>query len=337
MPLIHSSDYQPPPYLFNGHLQTIIPSQFRNVPDVRYARERLITEDQDFLLLDWSRVGSDTLVVISHGLEGDSQRPYIKGMVRAFNRVGYDVLAWNFRSCGGEINQTLRFYHSGATEDLHAILHHVRAKATYQRILLVGFSLGGNLTLKYVGERQETLFPEISGAIVFSVPLDLQACSLTISERSNFIYSWRFLNNLKGKIRAKEKIMPDKISTEFFPQIRTLQDFDDYYTAPMHGYKDAADYYRQCSSIHFLQSIQVPTLIVNAQNDPFLAKECYLTQDSDTSETLFFEAPEEGGHCGFMPKGYTTGDNFWSEDRAIRFSEEILAFHASPRILRDKG
>ncbi|MGD1890003.1 MAG: YheT family hydrolase [Cyclobacteriaceae bacterium] len=324
MPILLKSDHRPPPYLFNGHLQTIIPSQFRRINGIQYDRQRLPTEDNDFLLLDWSKVGSDTLVVVSHGLEGDSKRPYILGMVRAFNREGFDALAWNFRGCGGQINQTYRFYHSGATPDLHFLVNHIRTHHQYQTILLIGFSLGGNLTLKYLGELGAQAKDTISAAVVFSVPLDLQACSRKISEPKNFIYSKRFLRNLKKKIKAKEAIMPNKISSEFFPNIKTLEDFDDYYTAPLHGFRNASDYYQQCSSIHFLHSIQIPTLIVKAKNDPFLADKCYLTQETDTSPSLFFEAPEAGGHCGFMPQGYSSGKNFWSENRAIQFVKNIL-------------
>jgi len=324
MPLVRYSDYQPPSYLFNGHLQTIIPSLFRRVSGVDYQRQRLPTEDGDFLLLDWSKVGSDTLVIVSHGLEGDSFRPYIQGMVRAFNREGLDALAWNFRGCGGMMNQTYRFYHSGATPDLHFLVNHITNHQDYQTIILVGFSLGGNLTLKYLGEQGDQAQYAITAAVVFSVPLDLQACSRKIAQPENFIYSKRFLRNLKKKIKAKEAVMPNKISSEFFPNIKTLEDFDDYYTAPLHGFRDAADYYHQCSSIHFLQSIQIPTLIVNAQNDPFLAKECYLTQETDTSSNLFFEASVAGGHCGFMPKGYSWGNNFWSENRAIDFVRKAM-------------
>ena len=319
MPLLHHSDYQAPTYLFNGHLQTIIPSQFRRVSDVNYQRQRLSTPDDDFLLLDWSSVGSNKLVIVSHGLEGDSERGYIRGMVRAFNREGYDALAWNFRGCGGIINQTYRFYHSGATPDLHFLVNYLRENHLYQSIILIGFSLGGNLTLKYLGEQGAEATDIISSAAVFSVPLDLLACSRKIAEPKNFIYGRRFLRNLKNKIRAKEAIMPDKISSEFFPNIKTLEDFDDYYTAPLHGFQNAADYYHQCSSIHFLKSIKVPTLVVSAKNDPFLAESCYLTQESDTTQYLYFQAPNEGGHCGFMPRNHSSGKNFWSEDLAIQF------------------
>ncbi|MGB3587704.1 MAG: alpha/beta fold hydrolase [Tunicatimonas sp.] len=323
MPLLTTSDYRPPRYLFNGHLQTIIPSQFRKIREVKYQRERLPTDDEDFLLLDWSRSGSNQLMVVSHGLEGDSYRPYILGMVRAFNRAGFDALAWNFRGCGGEMNQTYRFYHSGATPDLHYLIDYIKNQYYYQSIILVGFSLGGNLTLKYLGEQKETLVDEVKAAVVFSAPLDLQACSRKIAEPENFIYSKRFLRNLKMKIRNKEAVMPDKISSEFFSKIRSLEDFDDYYTAPLHGFRSATDYYHQCSSIHFLKSIKIPTLVVNAKNDPFLADSCYLNKESDTTEYLHFQAPEAGGHCGFMPRGYTSGQNFWSENQAVQFANNF--------------
>lgn len=324
MPWIQHSDYQPPYWLFNGHLQTIIPSQFRKVEGVRYQRERFSTPDQDFLLLDWSTVESDKLVIISHGLEGDSHRPYIKGMVRAFNRAGWDALAWNFRGCGGEINHTLRFYHSGATDDLGLVIAHALSKKKYCSIMLVGFSLGGNLTLKYLGESGEQLIPEIKGGAVFSVPLDLYTCSMQISTPSNFIYSRRFLRNLKLKVSQKVLTMPDDISTQYFDRIKNLKDFDDFYTAPLHGFKDAMEYYTHCSSLYYLDAIRIPTLIVNAQNDPFLSAKCFPSAMLQNHKHVYLEIPENGGHVGFMPRGASAHDNYWSEKRAISFATSIL-------------
>ncbi|MEK6478767.1 alpha/beta fold hydrolase [Catalinimonas sp. 4WD22] len=325
MPWIQHSDYQAPYWLFNGHLQTIIPSQFRKVPDVYYQRERFATPDNDFLLLDWSEVQSDKLVIISHGLEGDSHRPYIKGMVRAFNRSGWDALAWNFRGCGGEINHTLRFYHSGATDDLDLVISHVLNNKRYRNIVLVGFSLGGNLTLKYLGESGHQLRPDIKAGIVFSAPLDLHSSAQQISEPANFIYNRRFLRNLKLKVSQKVVNMPDDISTEHFDKIRTLKDFDDFYTAPLHGFKNAIDYYSRCSSLYYLNDISIPTLIVNAQNDPFLSNKCYPTEMLSSHEHVFLEAPSSGGHVGFMPRGVQANDNYWSEKRAVSFATESIS------------
>lgn len=321
MPIIQDLDYQPPTFLFNGHLQTIIPSKLRIVRKVMYERTKIKTEDQDFLLLDWSRQGSDKLVIISHGLEGNSQRPYIRGMVRAFNRAGYDALAWNFRGCGGEINSTLRFYHSGATYDLDLLLHHVTKNHHYQQIVLAGFSLGGNLTLKYLGEKGDHLMPAVKRGIVFSVPLDLSSCAQKISSSGNFIYNWRFLSHLKEKIRQKAKLMPDLLTTKHLGRIKTLKDFDDFYTAPLHGYKDAEDYYAQCSSLFFLDTIRIPTLIINAINDPFLSAKCFFDDHTLPSDMIYFAAPLAGGHCGFMQKNVKKDENLWSENMAVAFCE----------------
>ena len=319
MPIIQYQAYQPPAFLFNGHLQTIIPSQLRIVRGIHYERVKVKTEDQDFLLLDWSKRGADRLVIISHGLEGDSTRPYMLGMARAFNRAGYDALAWNFRGCGGEINDTLRFYHSGSTADLDFVLREALRQQHYQEVVLAGFSLGGNLTLKYLGEQGNRLSPLIKKAVVFSVPLDLSSCAGRISSSSNFIYNWRFLYHLKQKIRQKAALMPELLSTEHLGKIRTLKDFDDFYTAPLHGFQDADDYYAQCSSLYFLDKIRIPTLIVNAQNDPFLSEKCFFTEQTLPSDYIYFEAPKEGGHCGFMQKQIKKDDNFWSENEAVAF------------------
>lgn len=319
MPILQDLDYQPPAFLFNGHLQTIIPSQMRIVRGVTYDRSKIKTEDEDFLLLDWSRQGSDKLAIISHGFEGDSKRAYMRGMVRAFNRAGYDALAWNFRSCGGEMNDTLRFYHSGATYDLDLLVQYVSANFHYQEIVMVGFSMGGNLTLKYLGEHKEQLLPAIKKAVTFSVPLHLSSCASKISTSENFIYSWRFLSSLRVKIRQKAKLMPDLLNVKHLDKIRTLTDFDNFYTAPLHGFKNAEDYYTKCSSIYFLDSIKIPTMIVNAWNDPFLSEKCFFDKDTLPSDMIYFAAPSEGGHCGFMQKSLKKDENFWSENLAVTF------------------
>jgi uncharacterized protein len=170
MPLMEKSSYLPPPFFGNGHLQTLYPNLYRRVRGIVYRRERIPTPDGDFLDLDWSRVGSRKLVIVSHGLEGSSLRPYVLGMVRAFNETGWDAVAWNFRGCSGEPNRKLRFYHSGATEDLETVVEHVRRDPTYQKIALVGFSLGGNITLKYLGERGKDAAAAVFGAVAFWFP-----------------------------------------------------------------------------------------------------------------------------------------------------------------------
>ncbi len=318
------SPYRPPWFLFNGHWQTIVPALTRRVPHVAYRREVLATSDDDELQLDTLRRSSDRLVIISHGLEGDSNRPYVRGMSRAFYREGYDVLAWNFRSCGGKNNRQLRFYHSGATDDLHHVLSRWLASGRYREVILVGFSLGGNLTLKYAGERGSALDPRVKAVVTFSVPIDLAACAQQMIRPSNRIYHHRFLRRLKQKIRNKHPSFPEQLDVSLLKRTRTLIDFDDHFTAPLHGFVDAADYYRRCSSKQFLNEIKVPTLVVNAQNDPFLAERCYVSNHA-LNEFVIFAAPTQGGHCGFMPQGHQNGENYWSEDTAVKFARQFLS------------
>lgn len=320
MPLIHSAPYSPPAWLYNGHLQTIVPSLFRKVKDVPYQRERILTADNDFLDLDWLKVGSEKLVIISHGLEGDSQRQYVKGMAKAFSATGWDVAAWNFRGCSGEANKVLRFYHSGATDDLQTVVNHALKVRVYKQLVLIGFSLGGNLTLKFLGENKDILPKQLMAATVFSVPVHLHSSSQKISQGTNQIYSKRFLRKLKQKVTAKSSAMPDQLTLEHFKKIRSLEDFDDFYTAPLHGFKDAATYYDKCSAVRFIDDINIPTLIVNAANDPFLSPACYPEEQVKNHPYVYLEIPEKGGHCGF-PLNNVDG-LYWSEIRALQFLEE---------------
>jgi len=302
--------------LFNGHLQTMVPSVFRKVNGIAYTRERINTPDGDFLDLDFSSVQSDKLVIISHGLEGDSHRGYMKGMAKSFNRSGYDAIAWNFRGCSGEINKSRRMYHSGATDDLDIVVKYALAQGKYKEIVMVGFSLGGNLTLRYLGEKNSGISDKIKSGIVFSVPLDLHAGSLQISAPGNILYSKRFLKKLRVKIRSKAAQYPD-INIAQLDKINSLFEFDEKYTAPIHGFDGAVDYYTKCSSLNNLEEITIPTLVVNAKNDPFLPQECYPTGLLISHENVFLEVPELGGHVGFS----NSEDVYWSEKRAVEFTK----------------
>ncbi|MDB5236648.1 MAG: alpha/beta hydrolase [Hymenobacter sp.] len=319
MPLISDSHYQPPFYLFNGHLQTIVPSLWRTVPDVAYQRERLELPDGDFLNLDWSCLPAmhptDGLAIVSHGLEGDASRPYMLGMVRALNRAGFDALAWNYRSCGGEMNRLLRSYHLGDTDDLDLVLRHALATGRYRRVYLVGFSAGGNVTLKYLGEDAARVPKEVKRAAVFSVPTDLQASSVHIGRLQNQVYMRRFLKSLRLKVRAKAELLPGQIDLSGIEELRNFEEFDSRYTAPMHGFDSADAYYRYSSSGHYLSGIQVPTLLVNAQNDPFLPASCFPRDVAARSSFVFLETPPEGGHVGFAE----SNGEYYSERRAVEF------------------
>jgi len=321
MPVIAKSSYIPPPGLSNGHIQTLFPYLFRKVKGIRYRRERIWTPDEDFLDLDWSSVGASRVAIVSHGLEGNSERWYVLGVVRALNRSGWDALAWNMRGCSGEPNKTIRSYHSGASEDLAAVVQHVVDGGKHEGIGLVGFSLGGNMTLKYLGERGSEVHKAITGAVTCSVPCDLASGAEQMAKLSNRIYMKRFTRMLHEKIQAKMLIMPDRISDEGYNSITTFKQFDDRYTAPLHGFRDAADYYNRASCKQFIHTITIPTLLVNAKNDPFLAAACYPLRETEANARFFLEMPNSGGHVGFI--AFNKRKEYWFESRVVSFLNNL--------------
>lgn len=320
MPLLPTPNYRRPFYLPNAHLETIVPSVFRKIEDVRYERERLELPDRDFLDIDWLTNNNEKLVIISHGLEGSSERHYSKGMARYFFQRGWDALAWNCRSCSGEMNRLPRFYHHGATEDIRAVIEHALTKK-YVTVVLVGFSMGGSLSLKYLGENGNDLAPAIKGGAVFSVPCDLGSSARELDKPSRSFYRNRFLRKLEKKIRAKEQRFPDIISAKDFEKIKTFEAFDNSYTAPLHGFKNAADFYQQASSGNYLRDIKKPVLIVNAENDPFLPPPCYPIDLAKKHAFVHLEIPKRGGHVGFSLGGRIEN---WMELRAFDFLSAVV-------------
>jgi predicted alpha/beta-fold hydrolase len=312
--VIVESKYRHVPYLTNGHLETIVPSAFRTVKGVIYQRQRLELSDGDFLDLDWLRHNDapvKKLVIISHGLEGGSERHYSRGMAKYFYSQGWDALAWNCRSCSGELNRLPRFYHHGDTADLQHVIDEAYRKE-YDHIALVGFSMGGSFSMKYLGEQGSNIDKRIKGGVGFSVPCSLGSSPAELDKPSKSFYRNRFLRKLGKKILAKSFIYPDKMSYKGYENIKTFKQFDDIYTSPLHGFKNAADFYSKSSCDQYLKNITVPALIVNAANDPFLTPECY---PKDLSN-IYLEYPSRGGHVGFSLSN--TEENYM-ERRAFEF------------------
>ncbi|MBL9175370.1 MAG: alpha/beta fold hydrolase [Verrucomicrobiales bacterium] len=297
------------------------PTLFRRVRDVQYTRERLELPDGDFLDLDWSRVGSNRVVLVAHGLEGSSQAVYVRGLVRALNRRKWDALAWNLRGCSGEPNRLPRSYHSGASEDLAAVVQRVVGLG-YRLIAVVGFSLGGNLTLKFLGEGR----PEaccVAVGVGISVPCDLHGAAERLSRPECAFYLRRFLRTMVPRMSEKRRRFGTGFPAVSSDAIRTFRDFDDQFTAPLHGFRDAADYWRQCSSLGFLGGIQVPTLILSAGDDPFLSPGCFPRDAAKSNGRLTVEVPMRGGHVGFVG-GSPVSSEYWSEGRIAKFLEDSL-------------
>ena len=321
---ILTSTYRSPAGLSSGHLQTVVPTLVRSVP-VPYARtERINTPDGDFLDAAWAPATTRStrgVVVLTHGLEGDIHRAYMRGMARALRHDGWDVLAWNLRGCGPEPNRTVPTYHSGKTEDLACVVDHVRAKG-YDTIALVGFSLGGNLTLKYLGERGVTAPASVRGAVAFSTPVDLGPAAHRIDRWTNAHYTFYFLRKLRQTIRRKAAQHPGAISTDPLGRIRSLVAFDDTYTAPLNGFGNAATYYREASSKPHLPQIERPALLVNAANDPFLPASSYPFTEAQDHPHFHLEVPDSGGHVGFITR--SDSGLYWSEMRAAAFLRGVV-------------
>ena len=311
------TDYRPPLFFRNGHRQSIYPTIFRKVDGVHYRRERITTPDDDFLDLDWMSRGSDKLAIISHGLEGNSSRAYVKGMVKAVTKAGFDALAWNFRGCGGTINRQPKLYHSGFYEDLETVIEHVFQHCKYREVNLIGFSMGGNVSLIYLGRKGNTIDQRIKKCIAFSVPCDLKAGSEQIAKPTNQIYMKRFLRLLHEKIKAKKGAFPDLFDDHDYAAIKNFYDFDNRYTAPLHGFIDAYDYWQQCSSKQFIKDIRVQTLLVSALDDPLLAEACYPFKESAANPHISLETPKHGGHVGFVT--FNRNNLYWSEERCVAF------------------
>ncbi|NBA88577.1 alpha/beta fold hydrolase [Emticicia sp. CRIBPO] len=311
--------FRPPFWQFNGHMQTIYPSLFRKVK-VHYTRERITLPDGDFLTLDWISNNSRKLVIVTHGLEGDSGRHYVTGMIRKFTENGYDGLGWNCRSCGGEINLLPRFYHHGDAEDLRYVVQYAIDKNKYEEVVLVGFSMGGSLTLRLAAEKPDLLPKEVKKVVTASVPLDLPTSVVELNKPGKRFYMERFLKKLGKKIEIKSSMFPNHpiLNVEGYSKIKNFDEFDTRYTAPLHGYVDAKDFYAKASVKPILKNIRIPALIVQSANDPFLSPPCLNLGDAESNSNLKLVILKEGGHVGFMQHD---SEETITEQLALRFSE----------------
>ncbi|MFN8258693.1 MAG: alpha/beta fold hydrolase [Bacteroidales bacterium] len=326
MPVIFNSDYKPPLILRNGHINTILPAIFRKVKGIEYKRKRINTNDSDFIDIDISSKGYERTAIILHGLEGNANKPYMKAMAKTCNEAGYDAIAMNLRGCSGDQNLLLSSYHSGKTDDLEFIIQYICKYMKYKQIILIGFSLGGNIVLKYLGEMDKYKPEIIKAGIAISVPCDLKSSAIQLSKFSNKLYLIRFLRSLKKK--AIFKIEKFKVTTVNIEQIKSagnFYDFDNLFTAWVHGFKNAEDYWEKCSSLKFLSAIRIPTYLFFAKDDPFLPFECYPLKEADNNDYLHLELTEYGGHVGFMTHTRFKKPN-WHETRVKKLlSEELNA------------
>jgi hypothetical protein len=320
MPILES-DFIPSLPFKNGHFNTIYRPLFMKETHT-YKRVRINTWDHDFIDLDFSIVGSDTLVVLIHGLEGSSESKYILSAASEMNRVGWDAVAFNLRGCSGEDNLLLQTYHSGKTEDVDFVISYLLEHYDYKKIMMVGYSLGGNLTLKYFGEYADSLSDRVTSAVAVSVPIDLTTSGREMASLKNKIYMEEFLKTLRLKVLEKSHKFPEyQVDKDQLFKAKDFADFDTIYTAPVFGFDSPKDYWEKASSKPYLPKIKKPCLLITSQDDPFLSKECYPYEEAADSDSFYLLATKYGGHVGFI-SAFKSVHNRWLEKRIIEFFKD---------------
>lgn len=324
--MLIESTFKPAWWLNNRHLQTIYPALFRKPPlPPEYRRQRITTPDNDFLDIDFCGSGSKPLVLILHGLTGSSKSTYVMGLQSALYGQGIRSAALNFRGCSGDPNNSALSYHSGETRDIHFVYQTLRAREPAVCMAAVGFSLGGNVLLKWLGEHGDTL--DLKAAVAVSVPLVLSLCATRLDQGISRLYRENLLVELKEYIRTKREHLQQTGLTAHAERIHALGDistinsfwqYDDQVVAKLYGFNNAHDYYQRSSSRQYLKSIAVPTLIIQAVDDPFMTPGV-LPEVEETSAAVTLEFPDHGGHVGFIAGESPWQPVYWLEQRIPQF------------------
>ncbi|WP_299709544.1 alpha/beta fold hydrolase [uncultured Tenacibaculum sp.] len=310
----------------NPHVNTIY-KFFITKDKPEYERVRITTWDNDFVDLDFLTNNSFSLVVLIHGLEGSSESSYMMSTASYLHDLGYDVVCINLRGCSGDDNNILKTYHAGKTDDVHFILQYLETNYDYQNIILSGFSLGGNLTLKYLGEYENEIPSTVKGGIAVSVPIDLTSSQAELSKLKNKLYMQEFLRTLKAKVMVKAEKFPEyNPDKKLISKASTFRDFEEIYTAPVFGFDSPEDYWAKASSKPYLTNIKHKTLLINAKDDSFLSIECYPYELAENSSNFFLLTPKYGGHVGFVTS--FRDESYWIEKQFVNFIQNELNIYS---------
>lgn len=324
-----ASSFQPPFPLRNAHLMTLIP---RYIPrdmallgipqESRFFTVAPQAQLQGFCHWQERRHASPSVILV-HGLEGSSESRYMRGIAAKAYRAGFNVIRMNQRTCGGTEHLSPTLYNSGLSGDYCAIVNELAHQDRLDHIWLVGYSMGGNLVLKATGEFGETQ-PSLAGVAAVCPNIDPTVCARALEEPRNWLYHRHFVTRLKSRLRRKAALLPGKWDLSILNDITTISEFDDRYTAHDGGYRDGADYYNRAGSRHVLNAIAVPTLIITAQDDPFIPYSMFTIPAIQQHIKIQLVAPRHGGHCGFFHRGQNGEDPYWAENRIIDFLQRRL-------------
>jgi len=316
--------FVPHPVLRNPHLMTLFPRFWARpgLPAAVPVEARMFMVAPDSQILGYCHwqpdpTGHPTLIFV-HGLEGCSESHYMLGIAQKAWRHGFNIVRLNQRNCGGTEHLTPTLYNNGMSGDVRAVLEELTARDGLDSVWLGGYSMGGNLVLRAAGELGGTN-RALKGVVAVCPNIDPAACTAALIQPRNWFYNLHFVRSLKARLHRKAALFPGKFDPAPLAGIRTLLDFDEAYTAPDGGYRNAADYYEQAGSRHVLGAIAVPTLILTAQDDPFIPYRIFEWPALRANPRIRFEAPAHGGHCGFIQRGGADEDWYWAENRLIEF------------------
>ena len=318
--MIVESEFRPGPLWRNRHIQTIVPNVFFPRPKLALRRERLELPDGDFIDVEWTAGSSWPIVIVLHGLEGSIRSRYACNIMKRIHELGFRGALPYFRNCSGEPNRLPIGYHSGFTQDLEYFSGLLKQREPGTPLAAVGYSLGGNVLLKWLGESPNALRLVTGGAV--SVPFDLASCSAAIEKGFSQVYMWELMGRLRRHSRLKFSRVAAPFSLPDLDSLRTFRQFDDAMTAPLHGFKDAQDYYTRCSSRQFLKGIRQSTLVIHSADDPFMTPDAVPRED-ELSPSIRFELSQRGGHVGFM-NGSLLRPRRWLDDRIVEHLREHL-------------
>jgi len=323
-----SFEYRPRKRLRNGHLMTVYawgrPRKFPSLPGPAERLFDVAAETRVLAHCHWQPAPAERPVLVAlHGLEGSSSAHYMRGVAEKAWRAGFSVVLLNQRNCGGTEALAAGLYHSGLSQDADYVIRELAERDGIREIVVAGYSLGGNLALKLAGDYGGSAPTELRGVCAVSPVMELEECVRALERRQNIIYQWNFVRGLKARMQRKVQCHPGRFSLEPLQRVRTVRDFDEVYTAPHFGFRDATDYYHRASAMRVIDRIRIPALIITAEDDPFVPTGPFRDPRVTGNPHVRVVITRHGGHCGFLTDAVNEDDGYWAESKVLEFARQV--------------